>query len=228
MTDGDFRFTLGAGDDMSTRIPPLRAAIVVMALALASIGASLPARAQSIGSVYPDRINPFGQITALHGPATSPTGFTIELGTYSFDETIAPKATITAKSAEAEVEGLAVGDYAIVHNRRVKGQWLALHIVYDVQPIAPLHALTGTALRLSPSGKLLFIKPDTGRGTIVLHILARTRFLQDGKPLPLSQQPPLVTRGQQVDVVGRRVNGAWLAYDVDLKSVLPLRVGDAL
>src|SRR5690348_10644658 len=54
-----------------------------------------------------------GQVSALSGPVSNPDGFTLDTGNRSVDVRIAPKATFTARSAEAEVEGLQVGDYVV-------------------------------------------------------------------------------------------------------------------
>ncbi|HLJ68459.1 MAG TPA: hypothetical protein VKX16_13975 [Chloroflexota bacterium] len=202
-----------------------RAAALLIASGLALSGI-LPAAAQQNGTqpttgVYPARTDPFGEIVSLDGPPASPTGLTLQLGTLTFPVRISPRATITAKSAEAEVEGLLPGDYAVIHDHRIRGQWVAFHIAYDVVPMPPLRVLTGSVLRLTPNGRVLYLKPDTGRGVLPVHLLQQTRFLQDGKPV--LQLPVVFTRGESLEIVARRTLGFWYAFDVNIKSLLENR-----
>jgi hypothetical protein len=167
------------------------------------------------------RANFMGMITnvaTLNGdPTGDPVSFTLELGIQLEVIHLVGRTVITGRSAEAVVEGLAVRDYAVVRATRFKGVWYATRIIFDVQPVAPLHLFSGALVRLSPDGKRLVVKPDVGKGVVVLRLLPRTRYHVDG--LPVAVAPALVP-AESLQVLSQRINGTWIAWDVYTKSTL--------
>jgi hypothetical protein len=158
-----------------------------------------------------------GQVTQLVGPPGNPTEFTLQLRYRSIDIKIASDAVFIARSAEAEVEGFQVGDYATVTARRAEHVWIAVRIQFDVQPlVTALVSVTGTVLRVSNDERRIVIRLDTGgTGTRLITIGVKTRFEIDGQPAPVAV--PLV-KGDIVHVQMRATNHGWYALTVDLVS----------
>jgi hypothetical protein len=120
------------------------------------------------------------------------------------------------KSAEAEVAGFQVGDYALVTARRVARAWVATHIDFDTQPISmvPPKIWMGTVGRVILNGKRFVLRLDTG-GTRVITINPATTFRVDGQ---LTATPPPLKTGDVVQVTARSTASGWVAIEIDLKT----------
>jgi hypothetical protein len=192
--------------------------IVLLAIATASLAVAVPAQARhAIGprQVKAGRVAMFpGQIMNLTGPASSPTGFTLQTAQRSIDFRIAPRRTrFTARSAEALVDGFSVDDFATVSATRVNGEWVANHVVYDVVPWGPIRLFTvsGTVLRLDRIDNRFLVKLSTG-DTHWIVTNKGTKYLIDGQP---SAGPVALTREEAVQVqVHRNQAGRWIALTI--------------
>lgn len=195
-----------------------RLAALFGAVALSLAGILTPVHAQIATTVgVSDRL--IGQVTNLIGSPTRPDGFSLQLGTSSVDLHVAPnRVTLRPLSGEAEVEGLANGDYALVNVRRVKRAWMVVRITFDVQPFAPLRQISGTLLRISPDGMRAVLRLDPTH-TLLFRVTRQTRLRLDGRFTdPLTG----LTKGSAVQGLLLRVNGVWAAIDLDARSQGPL------
>src|SRR5947209_17100173 len=68
----------------------------------------------AVAYAAPRAIHIAGQITAVSGPSDNPTGFVLQMPARSLNLRILKKTSITARSAEALVEGLGPNDFAQV------------------------------------------------------------------------------------------------------------------
>jgi hypothetical protein len=186
---------------------------LVLGLAISLTGA--PARAQQKPDVGPDKQRFLGQVTALIGTGGNPAGFQLQLGTMTWDIKVAPKAVFTARSAEADVEGLLSGDYAVVNARRVKHVWYAYRVDFDVQPVAPLRTFSGTVVRASVDGKRFSVRIEPNK-IMAVRVAAETRYRIDGRFIDFAQT---VSRGEYVQVLARRNDPVWIAYDLNVRSL---------
>jgi hypothetical protein len=157
-----------------------------------------------------------GQVTTLLPAAGSPTSLVLLQPNLSVSVSINPQTQLTGQSAEANVEGLVRGDYAMVNARRVDEKWVAATITYDVDPVPPLRAVSGIVLKVSPNGRRLNVKLDSGgnRG-ITIGRLARYRLDNH-----LVDPPPILLKGEPIQLVVSRATDAWIALEVDVRSVL--------
>ena len=153
-----------------------------------------------------------GQVTALSGPVANPTGLTLQDRIRSVDIRIAPETMFRARSAEAEVEGLVVGDYAVIGARKGKGSWIANRISFDVRPMVAGTLVTGTIVKLSSNGKQLQLRLDTGQMQPVT-IGPRTKYRIDGQP---TDTPPELAKGDVVQVLMRSAPRGWTAMEINL------------
>jgi hypothetical protein len=156
-----------------------------------------------------------GQITALIGPASNPSGLILQLGTDSIDIRLSAKTMISGKSAEADVEGLVRGDYAVVRAKRVNRVWFATRITFDVQPIAPLRLVSGMILHVNADGRHFTLRPDVGKGTYFMRVIRQTRFTMDMRP---GDAPTMLIKGAVVQILCRKIDGLWTAYTINLRS----------
>jgi hypothetical protein len=167
------------------------------------------------------KANFMGTITDVATPSANPNGdptsFTLELGMQVEVVHLVPRTVITGKSAEAVVEGLAPNDYAVVRATRYRGIWYATRIVFDVQPVAPLRLISGSLVRVSPDGKRIVVKQDTPKGTIVMRLVPRTRYHVDGRPVDIA---PVLIPDEAIQVLGQRINGLWVAWDVYTRTTV--------
>jgi hypothetical protein len=167
------------------------------------------------------RANFMGMITSVvpqpSNPDGDPISFRLELGTQAEDIHLFGATVITGKSAEAVVEGMSSSDYAVVRAKRYKGVWYAMRIVFDVQPVPPLRLLSASFVRLSVDGKRMFVKPDSGKGLIVLRLVPRTRYHVDNQPVDVA---PVLQPQESLRALIQRVNQTWIAWDVYTKTTL--------
>jgi hypothetical protein len=170
-------------------------------------------------------------VDAVAGPADTPTGFSLLLASGRLVPFVtAPNATLSGKSAEAAVEGLQRGDYAIVQARnvsvvvahRVRKHWVAYHVDFDVQPITPtpvpkpvMATITGTVTRVTVDGKRFAVQDQATLKVWMITIDARTAFRVDGQPMP---GPPVLSKGDPVVVRARKTGGVWVATEVNLRT----------
>lgn len=194
-----------------------RARLSVVAVFLAVIAiAPLPAAARGIGGTRIPVVRLTGQVSAISAPNGSPTQFTLQTTAQVVTVKIAPRATFTALSAEAEVEGLSVGDYAVVRVRHVRRGWIALHIAFDVRPVhIPNRAtIVASVVRETPNGHDLIVRlPSSTIRWVMLD--ARTKFRVYG---PMSSSSPVFARGNLVHITMRRGPRGWIAVEIDLIS----------
>lgn len=197
----------------------LRIASLVLALGLGSGGSLTAAAAHSTRQIQPALARFYGEVTSVVAPAGNPTGFTltwpIRNGHRSLDFHLAPNPTFRAMSAEAEVEGFQVGDWASVLARRVRRMWTAYQVQFDVQPFDQVK-FSGTITRVAPNGKRIALRVDTTGEVKVLAINAKTKFKMDGQIITI---PPVLSKGDRVQVLARKLKGGGLlALEIDLKT----------
>lgn len=191
-----------------------KSAVAVLALMVALALNLAPAGAQTVPIVHSyDRVHFIGQVSNVLGSSTIPDSLSLQLGTLAIDLRTIPRTTIKANSAEAQVEGLVNGDYALVTGRRVKRAWVAVRIVYDVRPFGPLRQFSGTILRVSPNNVRLLLKLDTGHNLWV-RASPKAHFRMDGHLLDV---PPIFTKGETIQILALNDYG-WTAYEIDLHS----------
>jgi hypothetical protein len=162
-----------------------------------------------------DRQRFVGQVMTLLPANGSPNAFVLLQPNLSVTISINPQTQLTGSSAEANVEGLARDDYAVVHAKHVQGRWVATKITYDVDPILPLRVVSGTVVKLTPDGRRVNVKLDTGASRwITIGRLARYRL--DGRAV---DPPPIFVKGELVQLIINRAAVPWLALEVDARSV---------
>lgn len=189
------------------------------ALVLLASGIATPAHAGQLQVI--ERARFVGQVTALLPANGSPSSFVLLQPNFSVTISINSQTQLTGNSAEASVEGLARDDYAVVTARRALGRWIATKITYDVDPILPLRAVSGTVLRLSPDAKRVYVRLDLlGSRWITIGRLARYRL--DGRVM---DPPPILLRGEAVQIVVNRTAIPWLALEIDVRSFLMKAIG---
>lgn len=197
-----------------------RARSSALAVLLAVLAmAPLPAAARVTAGMHVPIERLIGQVAAISAPNGSPTQFTLQTADRVVAMKIAPRATFTALSAEAEVEGLNIGDYAIVRARHPRRGWVALHIEFDVRPVhvSDLVTLVASVVRETPNGHDLVVRlPSSIIRWVVLD--AQTKFRVYG---PLSSGPPVFGRGDLVHITMRRGPQRWIAVEVDIISGSP-------
>lgn len=192
-----------------------RARSIVLAVLLAAgTVAPIPAFARVPSGMRPPAVWLRGQLTAIAAPNGNPTRFTLQTADRDVIMRIAPTATFTALSAEAEVEGLRAGDYANVRARHSGGGWIALHITFDVRPIRVPDQVTIVAnvVRETADNRYLIVRLPSGMNRWVL-MDARTKFRISGA---LSASPPIFESEELVHVIMRRVPHGWVAIEIDL------------
>lgn len=157
-----------------------------------------------------------GQVTAVIGRPSNPTGFSLQLRDRTVEVQIVPRTIFLARSAEAQVEGFSQYVFALVVGTRANGEWTASRVDYDVVPFGPIRDFT-------VSGKITWVdkQEHTFRLKLVsgdirtIRIVQRTRFLIDGQPLDIA---PSLSVGSAVDVVvHRNVTDQWIALSVSLR-----------
>lgn len=197
-----------------------RSVAVTLALLIGLVGSVAPIsaghRAQAAGYT-----RFAGLISDVTGPAGAPTAFTLQYkDRFVAMHTPAKTTTFQAKSAEAEVEGLLPGDYAVVLARHLKKGWTAFVVTFDVRPFAGLRnqlLLTGTILRVAPTGRQFSLRLDSG-GTRAIKVLLRTKFFLDGQPI---DPPPGLAKGTYVQVVLRKSDTGWFAFLINVRTTQP-------
>ncbi|MGH2448597.1 MAG: DUF5666 domain-containing protein [Chloroflexota bacterium] len=194
----------------------LRNATLIGAIALGAVfcmpGTSLARHAPPATPAHFFR----GSIAALLGPGANPSGFTLQLIQRTVDFRIASDTMLRPRSAEAEVEGFQVGDFAVVRARRAAGVWVATWIRFDVRPWGPFRAstLTGNITTVGPNGLRFSIQLSSGK-TRRVRIVPATRFIVNSLLTAVPQ--PLVT-GQEVSVLARKSPHGWLALRIAVGS----------
>jgi hypothetical protein len=189
----------------------LRHAAVVLGL-LASTLVYQPA---SAGAASSGLLHVFGQVQAVVGPASDPTAFFLQVRNRPIEFRVAARATLTAASAEAEVEGFVSGDYAEVVARRAHHQWIAVKITYDVRSLAPTGSapVTATVLADSPNGTWVTVQLADGAVRRVL-ITSNTLFTLDGSP---SATPVPLAPGEVVTLSIQPTRRGWVATQIDVR-----------
>lgn len=162
-----------------------------------------------------DRGRFVGQVTALLPATGSPTSFVLLQPTVSVTISINAQTQLNGKSAEANVEGLVRDDFAVVNARRMQGKWIATRITYDVDPILPLRTISGSVLKLTLDSRHVDMKLDTG-GTRWITIARLTRYRLDGRVV---DPPPILLKGEPIQLVVSRTFGSWIALEINVQSV---------
>lgn len=203
--------------DITALRGPSRLAFLLLA-GLFSVAISLTPAAASHPSprVASHPIRVAGQVTAIAGPAANPTGFTLQLTDRSIAVRIVSRTTITARSAEALVDGFLANDFAVVTTVKSGGGWVANRIVYDAVPFGPIRQFTisGSVMRVSPNGKRFMLRLVTGARHWV-QITRNSRFEVNGVP---TTPAPILARTNPVEVKIRRANNyRWVALLINLK-----------
>jgi len=199
--------------NVGSRIKVLNVWVASLGVLLALILGPFPVRAQT----HPPPARFVGQVTAVTGSPGSPRGFTLQTKARSIDMRISPTAIVNPRSAEAEVEGFTVGDYATVLAVHVNRAWVAERIDFDVRPVpsAPqTKTVTGTVTRVTVNGKRFLLLLDTG-GTRWIAVNDKTQFRVDNQ---LVFNPPMLAKGAQVVVTVRVTPTGWVAVEVNLKT----------
>jgi hypothetical protein len=158
-----------------------------------------------------------GQIVALPGPTASPTGITVQLqDARTVTIHLVPKTVLRARSAEAQVEGLSLGDFAVVDAVRVGPDWNARRVLFDVDPFGPIRLFTvsGTVVRLSRAGDRVLVSL-VGGTTRWIFLTHDTRYALDGIP---TDTVPVLQRNNVVQVDVRLAPRGWVALAINIKS----------
>lgn len=152
----------------------------------------------------------------MDSPGGNPIRFTLQTSNRVVTIKIAPRATFTALSAEAEVEGLRVGDYAVVRVRHPGHVWIGLHIAFDVRPIpVPNRAnWIASVVRETPNDRFLVVQLPSGVTRWVM-LDPHTKFRAYGA---LTSSPPVFDRQELVRIHARRTPHGWIALEIDLLS----------
>ncbi len=146
----------------------------------------------------------------------NPSGLTVQLGLLTSQVRILPQTTvIVAKSAEAEVEGLLPGDYVLINLQRRSHLMTARRLTYDVQPFFPMKSYSGAILRQSADQKRFLVRLVTNRNLWFRTSARLTRYEVDGK---LQSTVPLLTKGEDVEILTYRLELNWVAVDVNVTS----------
>jgi hypothetical protein len=193
---------------------------LVLALSIAAgFGATphLAAAAQSNNTEAVSLVVFYGQVTSVVGVAGSPTGFTLLLKNRAVDFRIAPHATLKPMSAEAEVEGFQVNDYAAVGAKRINRVWVAFGIQFDVQSFRGTVIASGIVAKLTPNGKRLELQLDNGTLRWVT-ITLNTVFRIGGQT---QASAPVLLKGETVEVRMRPTPTGWVALEINLKLTPP-------
>lgn len=159
-----------------------------------------------------------GQITGVLGPDASPTGITMQLQN---DRTVtvrfAPRTVLKARSAEAQVEGLTVSDFAVVQAVRVGLDWSARRVLFDVDPFGPIRffTVTGSVSRLNRAGtQVLLTFPGGATRWIIL--TRATRYAVDGVP---TDSPPVLERTNVLQVYVHVTPRGWVADAINIRTL---------
>jgi hypothetical protein len=198
---------------MRHRFLPVRALACTLGLALSLTGGIPVGHAQGVPVVGVTHPRMVGMVANPQGSPMAPNVFTLQLGDLSTDVHVVPKTVFVPRSAEAEVEGFVQGDFALVTVKRVRREWVASRIAFDVQPLRPLRVVAGTIERVNPDGTHFSVKLDTGR-TVTMRVNRDVRFRLDGHP---AENPPPLLAGEVIDAVCLLRNG-WIAYDINVKT----------
>lgn len=150
-------------------------------------------------------------VAGVQGPSGNPNVFSLQLGDLSMQMHIVPRTTFVPRSAEAEVEGLTTGDYALVVARRIRRQWVAMRVAFDVRPFPPFRLLKGTVFTVNPNGKSFTLRLNSGRN-VFLRLNPHLRVQQGGQTLVT---PPLLSRGMLVQALALR-RGAWVVFNLTI------------
>lgn len=191
----------------------IRACSVLVAV-LILLGGAPRASAQQIKDISVAKGRYVGQVVAVQGPLASPTSLTLQLGLQNLDIRILPRTILTGKSAEADVEGLQVGDYAVVISRRYNRTTAATRVVFDVEPIFPLRAVSGTIARVAIDGQHFQVRSTTGK-LAWLHVSKYARIRLDGRP---SDVLTSLVKGNTVQVLAQHTDAGWDATDISIRS----------
>ena len=156
-----------------------------------------------------------GQVANITGPQTSPVAVTLQLGLQTTTVMVVSGTYITAHSAEADVEGLSSGDFALITVRGPETAFVAKRITYDVRPFPPLRQFEGSVGRESPNGKHFTLKLANGNTAFVRVLTRVSAFKVDGK---LASLPPVLTKGEDAQVLAFHTFNGWAAATVSLRS----------
>jgi hypothetical protein len=195
-----------------TRRIATAAALAIVALAAMT---GPPARAREAAVAYrASTVRLYGQVGAVTVTAGNPTAFVLQTPRRSYFLHIAPYATFTALSAEAEVEGLVADDFAAVLAKHVRHSWVAVRIIFDVQPLqaAPVTTIA-TVVRYATDGSFVVIRLPSGNQRRVL-ITTHTRFQIDGQVVAA---PFALNPGDSVQMTMRLQDKGWVALDINLQ-----------
>jgi hypothetical protein len=129
----------------------------------------------------------------------------------------APRTILKARSAEAQVEGLMVGDFAVVQVVRANVDWSARRVFFDVDPFGPIRffTVTGSVVRLNRAGTqvLLALPGGTTRWIIITR---NTHYSIDGVS---TEAAPVLERSTVLQVDVHKVPRGWVAISVNVKTV---------
>jgi len=183
---------------------------------ICALSLPLDAGAQTAGPPKNPPVRLYGQVTAIQSSKDgTPLGFTLLTPARTVDIHISAATMFMPKSAEAQVEGFATNDYAIVMAKHTARTWVANRITFDVQPMPPavLVSLRGTVARVVPSGDKFLMQLDNGDSRWVL-VNRQTQWRVDGQ---LQAAAPTLTKGNTVVVTMRHGGRNWVATEIDVR-----------
>ncbi len=159
-----------------------------------------------------------GQITGVLGSDASPTGITMQLQvSRTVTVRLAAKTILKARSAEAQVEGLMVGDFAVIQAVRGSLDWNARRVIFDVDPFGPIRffTVTGSVVRLNRADtQVLLALP--GGSTRWIIMTRNTHYSLDGVP---TEAAPALLRTDVLQVDVHKVPRGWVATAINVKSL---------
>jgi predicted lipoprotein len=208
----------------------LRAIVLVAAVWLCAGISFTPslapaAAAKAIPATAPNRPIRFsGQVVALDGLASGPTGFRLQVNSSGrvIDFHINQiSTTFTARTAEAQVVGFGQYDFATVVASRANAEWTAVKVLYDVVPFGPIRdfTVTGRVVNADKKGRSALLRLASG-DTHVVRLTAMTKYEINGI---ITDAPIALVRDSIVEVtVHRNVENVWVATTVNLKQAPPV------
>jgi hypothetical protein len=177
---------------------------LVGALAIAQVGIGPAQASKGHGNAY-------GHVVSLKFAKKTGAlkGFTIAVhGKGQYTYSVTSKTQFVPRSADADIQGFGVGDYAYVIAR----SGVAHEVEYDTSPFkpGPLEHVDGQVTKVSTKG--FFILQDSSGTDHKIWPTPQTSWYINGQP---QSSPFTVQVGQTLDVFAQKEHEKWLAVSID-------------
>jgi hypothetical protein len=207
---------------------PTLSTLALFTLVLMNIGMALPAYSQAPHS-HPPHTHPhplhlvriYGQVVAITKDQTMPAGvesFVLQLpkGRDVMVE-VEPKTVFAPRTANAEVAGFTLKDYAYVVGQIVRHMVIAFKVDFDTAPFNPFlqRIFTGQFLRYEPDNdNVLIISLGTGR-VLRVYTNTQTGWSVNGQAVEV---PPMLSPGDHLKIYAERHGLRWVAISIDVQT----------